>query len=159
MLKFDRLAATRLLSTLWLSTMLLACSSVNSVALAEAPLLADCPSSPNCVSSLATDAEHQIAPLVAGTDAASAFNNLTAVLDSLPRVSWQAPSEQRIEAEFTSRLLRFVDDVHFVIGDDGVVQVRSASRIGYSDFGANRKRVEMLREALQQQQASAATVN
>ena len=114
----------------------------------EAPGLVDCPGTPNCVSSLASDAERRVEPLRAGSDADSAYQRLTAVLDSLPRVSWQAPSAQRINAEFTSRLLRFVDDVNFVIRPDGLVEVRSASRIGYSDLGANRKRVKMLREAL-----------
>ena len=40
----------------------------------------------------------------------------------------------------------FVDDVEFLFPKEKIIHVRSASRIGYSDFGANRRRVEHLRE-------------
>ncbi len=115
---------------------------------AMAANLADCPKSPNCVSSQASDPDRRVAPLNGGKNAEQARQRLTAVLDSLPRVSWTAPSDQRIEAQFTSLVFRFTDDVVFEIEDDGTIQVRSASRIGYSDFGANRSRVDMLRERL-----------
>ncbi|HBP69913.1 MAG TPA: DUF1499 domain-containing protein, partial [Alcanivorax sp.] len=52
------------------------------------------------------------------------------------------------QARFTSRILRFVDDVTLYVHDDGLIDVRSASRIGYWDLGANRRRVEDLRERL-----------
>lgn len=52
-----------------------------------------------------------------------------------------------IHAEFTSRILRYVDDVEFLLGPQAI-EVRSASRLGYSDLGANRARVEQLREQL-----------
>lgn len=120
----------------------------------ESPGLPDCPKKPNCVSSLASEPQRRVEPLAAGSDADSARHHLITVLDSLPRVTWQSPSARHIDAEFTSRLLRFVDDVNFIIRDDGLIEVRSASRIGYSDLGANRKRVEMLRNALQQAQPS-----
>jgi len=52
-----------------------------------------------------------------------------------------------LHAEFTSRVMRFVDDMEcFYDEPAGVIQIRSASRVGYSDFDANRKRVEVLRE-------------
>lgn len=115
---------------------------------ATAASLADCPKSPNCVSSQASNPDRQVAPLKGGDNAEEARQRLTAVLDSLPRVSWTAPTEQRVEAQFTSLIFRFTDDVVFEIEEDGTIQVRSASRIGYSDLGANRSRVEMLRERL-----------
>ena len=114
----------------------------------QAQTLPPCPDSPNCVSSEDTREDHKVEPLNAGTDAASARDNLLAVLTSTPRVTWQAEGEQIIRAQFTSAVFRFVDDVQFVILEDGSVQVRSASRIGYWDLGANRRRVEDLREAL-----------
>jgi uncharacterized protein (DUF1499 family) len=117
-----------------------------------APVLAeqlpDCPKSPNCVSSEASNPDRQVAALKAGDSADEARQRLTAVLADLPRVNWTAISDSRIEAEFTTRILRFTDDVIFEIGEDGLIQVRSASRVGYSDLGANRARVEMLRERL-----------
>jgi uncharacterized protein (DUF1499 family) len=52
---------------------------------------------------------------------------------------------------FTSRLFRFVDDVEFrMVSTDGIIHVRSASRVGYSDLGVNRRRVEKLRTLFNQ---------
>lgn len=48
--------------------------------------------------------------------------------------------------EFTTLIMRFVDDLEFSIARNGVIHVRSASRVGHSDFGTNRKRVEAVRE-------------
>ena len=51
--------------------------------------------------------------------------------------------------EFTSSLMKYVDDVEiYFTGADGLAHVRSASRLGYSDMGANRKRIEMIRGKL-----------
>jgi len=107
-----------------------------------------CPSSPNCVSSQAQDEEHYIAPLQAGSNVVESAAMLSIVLDALPRVEWNAGDDNVIQAAFTTRILRFTDDVLFHLQDDGIIQVRSASRIGRSDFGANRDRVEMLRQKL-----------
>ena len=50
-----------------------------------------------------------------------------------------------LHAEFTSRLMRFVDDVEFLLDDaNNLIHFRSASRIGHSDMGANRKRMETI---------------
>lgn len=114
----------------------------------QAPRLPACPDTPNCVSSQAESAERRVEPLQAGKDGAEARERLIAVLDSLPRVAWQQASDQVIHAQFTSRLMRFTDDVEFHITDEGLIHVRSASRIGYSDLGANRARVEDLRRRL-----------
>jgi uncharacterized protein (DUF1499 family) len=52
---------------------------------------------------------------------------------------------------FTSRLFRFVDDVEFrMVFTDGIIHVRSGSRVGYSDLGVNRRRVEKLRTLFNQ---------
>lgn len=112
-------------------------------------ILPDCPETPNCVSSQATDPEHLIAPLQLSGDAGAAKNKLTALLDSLPRVSWQTASDKHIKATFTSFVFRFIDDVDFVINDNNRIDVRSASRVGRSDFGANRRRIEEIRAALE----------
>ena len=129
-------------------TLLLLCMAWLSPAIAE-PLLPPCPDSPNCVSSLASNERHAIAALQAGDSAESARTALIALLDSLPRVTWTGSGEQRLHAAFTTRLLRFTDDVDFYLRSDGHIEVRSASRTGYYDFGTNRRRVEALRNALQ----------
>ncbi|MCB1836022.1 MAG: DUF1499 domain-containing protein [Alcanivoracaceae bacterium] len=112
-------------------------------------MLPPCPDSPNCVSSL-ENGDHQIDALAGQGSRAASLSALAAALDSLPRVDWQQVGDDRIEATFTSLVFRFVDDVVFVIHEDGRIDVRSASRVGHYDFGANRKRVEMLRDMLNQ---------
>jgi uncharacterized protein (DUF1499 family) len=54
-----------------------------------------------------------------------------------------------LRAEAVSRVFRFVDDVEFeILPEEGSIQVRSASRVGYWDFGVNRRRIERVRDAL-----------
>lgn len=110
--------------------------------------LAPCPDTPNCVSSKATDEEHAIAPIAFEGDPAAAMDRMVSLLGETPRVKVVTATDRYIHAEFTTRIMRFVDDVELVLSpDEGVFHVRSASRIGKSDLGANRKRVEWLREA------------
>lgn len=118
-------------------------------AMASASELPDCPGSPNCVSSQASDPDKRVPALPGGEDAASALERLQGLLEELPRVSWETgPQGRQVHAVFASRLFRFKDDVDFLIRDDGRIEVRSASRLGYWDLGANRRRVEKLRQAL-----------
>ncbi len=113
---------------------------------AQAISLDPCPATPNCVSSLATDPGHRIEPLRFHDAPAAAWLRLQKVLDKLPRTRIIERTPQRLRAEFTSRVFRFVDDVVCVMDEAaGVIQVRSASRVGYSDFGVNRRRVETIR--------------
>jgi uncharacterized protein (DUF1499 family) len=106
-----------------------------------------CPSSPNCVSSQAADSSQQIAALPLKGDLAHSRQRLLALLASQPRARVVSDENNYIHAEFTSRLLRFVDDVEFLLGPQAI-EVRSASRVGHSDLGVNRARVEQLREQL-----------
>ena len=107
--------------------------------------LAPCKRTPNCVSSQAdpADAEHYIAPLAfAGT-----MRELRGAIERLPRVTVIREEGAYLYAEFRTRLLRYVDDVEFLKAGN-VVHVRSASRLGRSDFGVNRRRVEEIRRLL-----------
>ena len=64
----------------------------------------------------------------------------------MPRSKIIELSDIYLHAEFESRIFRFIDDVEFLVNEDKkIIEVRSASRVGYGDFGVNRKRVEMLR--------------
>ena len=119
--------------------------------MADTHLLAPCPDSPNCVSSLATDDSHRVEPLTVADNREASMASLQALLKALPRVEFDVVGQSRIQARFTSRLLRFVDDVTFYVRENGMVEVRSASRVGYWDLGANRRRVESLREQLAEQ--------
>jgi uncharacterized protein (DUF1499 family) len=108
---------------------------------------AACPATPNCVSSQATDASHKIAPLAYTGDSTAALAKVKAAIVALPGSKIITESDNYIYAEFTSGLMGFVDDVEFY-GDDGAIQVRSASRLGESDLGVNAKRVEAIRSAM-----------
>ena len=109
--------------------------------------LASCPSSPNCVSSQASD-NHAIAPLRFSGDAQAAVRKLKAVVEGMPRTRIIDSKPDYLYAEFSTALMGFVDDVEFYC-DGTAIQVRSASRLGYSDLGVNRKRVEAIREAFE----------
>jgi uncharacterized protein (DUF1499 family) len=108
--------------------------------------LAPCPNSPNCVSSQSTDAVHQIAPLTFTSTPEQAFANLKSIIQSLPRTQIVTESPDYLYAEFKSALMGFVDDVEFYLDRNAnVIQVRSASRLGQSDLGVNRQRIETIR--------------
>jgi len=111
--------------------------------------LTPCPDKPNCVSSLAERDSQRVEPLVVAGGADDAARAVLRVLDAMPRCRVVTSGDGYLHAEFTSRLFRFVDDLELLY-DDSVpgFQVRSASRVGHSDLGANRKRVEALRDRL-----------
>jgi uncharacterized protein (DUF1499 family) len=116
----------------------------------EADRLAPCPSSPNCVSSQATDDAHRVAPIAFRGDPAAALRRLRAVIEAMPRTRVVEMTDSRLRAEFRSWLFRFVDDVDAIVDPrTGTIEVRSASRVGYSDLGVNRKRVEEIRAAFE----------
>ncbi len=112
--------------------------------------LAPCPTSPNCVVSQGIpDAGHAIAPLPYSGDATSAMQRLEAVVKAMPRTAIVEKTDTYLYAEFTSQLMGYVDDVEFYLDPtESVIHVRSASRLGESDLGVNRKRVEAIRSAL-----------
>lgn len=110
--------------------------------------LAPCPTSPNCVSSNASG-EHFIEPLNLRESPEQTQALLRQILLSEPDSKLVEEQSNYLRAEFTSRWMRFVDDVEFLVDDDGVA-VRSASRLGHSDLGVNRKRIEHLRNRLDQ---------
>lgn len=113
--------------------------------------LAPCKPTPNCVSSQADpgDATHYIAPFVTRDDPAETFARLKRVVGATERVSIVSDERDYVYAEFRSRVFGFVDDVEFWMDSRaGVIQVRSASRLGSSDLGVNRARIERIRAQL-----------
>ena len=109
--------------------------------------LPPCPVTPNCVSSQAGDVE----PFRFSGPAGEAWQRLIGAVESLKRSRIVEQSDQYLHAEITSRVFRFVDDLHcLLLPDQQLIHVRSASRIGFSDLGVNRRRVEALREIWQQ---------
>ena len=109
--------------------------------------LPPCPDKPNCVSTLAKDA-HKIAPIQYKSTPDAAMQHLLTVLRAMDRTTIVASDAQSIRAEFRTRIFRFVDDAQFVIDEASkTIHFRSASRLGYSDLGVNRKRMEEIRAA------------
>ncbi len=109
-----------------------------------------CPSSPNCVCSKGdpADAAHYIEPLRFSGDAEGAMARLRQLIEDRDRAEVIEADGGYLRAVFTTRLLRFKDDVEFELdAEAGLIHVRSASRLGYSDLGANRRRVEAIRAA------------
>jgi uncharacterized protein (DUF1499 family) len=105
-----------------------------------------CPPSPNCVCSQAPEGPHHIAPLRYAGDGAAAFARLREIVARSPGAAVVRESEGYLHAELATPWLRFVDDVELLLdAPAGVIHVRSASRLGYSDLGTNRRRVEAIR--------------
>ncbi len=112
--------------------------------------------SPNSVTSQADlwpDAprkeDARIAPIALQGDGKATIAKIALVVESLPGAKIVERRDDYLYAQFTTALMRFVDDVEFWFDPTaGVVQVRSASRLGEKDFGVNRARVEAIRERL-----------
>lgn len=111
--------------------------------------LADCPSSPNCVSSQAEDEQHRMPPIPYEGTSEEALQRLkSAIAATLPRTKIVTEKDDYLHVEATSRIFRFVDDVEFYLDDqEKLIHFRSAARSGYSDFGVNRSRMEKIRDA------------
>jgi uncharacterized protein (DUF1499 family) len=100
------------------------------------------------------DAEHYIEPLRYTGDARRAWAALRQVIDGTERARVIASDANYLYAEFSTKLMGFVDDTEFYLDEKaGVIHVRSASRLGRSDFGVNRERIESIRATLAQAKA------
>lgn len=107
-----------------------------------------CPESPNCVSSLASGKQSIPPFFFHSTDNTQIKERLVNTLQSWPNAEVISSNEQVVITVFTTPWLKFKDDLILIIRPDGRVDVRSSSRVGYYDFGANRRRVELLRTTL-----------
>ena len=102
-----------------------------------------CPESPNCVSSYESSEEHSIAALDGN------LNQIQQILLTMDGANIVEQSSNYLYAEFTSSLMGYVDDVEFLYdAASNTTHIRSASRVGYSDMGANRGRVEAIRSQM-----------
>lgn len=108
--------------------------------------LADCPPSPNCVCTQTDDSSHWIAPLTYTGDSAAVIPRLRQIVTAMPRTRVVQQTDDFLYVEFRSAVFRFVDDVEFLLEpESGRVHFRSASRVGHSDLGVNRARMESIR--------------
>lgn len=113
--------------------------------------LAACPASSNCVSSTASDAGHAVPALAFKGPAEAAMRRLAGIVNDMPGALVVMATPVYLRVEFASAVFGFVDDAEFVPDPAAsVIHIRSAARMGSSDFGVNRKRVEAIRSAFTQ---------
>jgi len=121
---------------------LFACSTVAPVP--EGTQLAPCPSSPNCVSTMADPADaqhyHPSAP-------APSVDIVVQAIEALPGCVLEHRADDQLRAACSTPSGLFTDDLHVVVRD-GTLHARSSSRMGYGDLGVNRARVEALYAAV-----------
>jgi uncharacterized protein (DUF1499 family) len=116
--------------------------------------LTPCPDSPNCISSQGSDSAYTVEPLTYDSEAEKIIADLKVVVGSMKGATIVSESAAYLHVEFQSDVFRFIDDVEFMVDDMAkVVHVRSASRVGYYDFGVNRRRIEKIRQAWNQKKS------
>jgi uncharacterized protein (DUF1499 family) len=97
----------------------------------------------------AADPGHHVPPLEIRGEPDAAWAALVAAVRATPGVSIVAERPGYLHAAYASRVFGFVDDVELQLDRPArLVHVRSASRVGYSDFGVNRARIEEFRTRL-----------
>ncbi len=112
--------------------------------------LSSCPETPNCVVSQDGDEAHAIASIEYHIDRDNARETLLKVLTVVPRTEVVEQTKNYIRAESKSRIFKFVDDLEFYFPEaEKAIHLRSASRLGESDLGVNRRRIEQIRLALE----------
>jgi uncharacterized protein (DUF1499 family) len=117
----------------------------------EGGRVSGCPDTPNCVSSESPYAENKIAPLQVGSTPEKAFECLGTIVAGMNRVTIIKADRENIHAEFRT-LLGFVDDVEFRMDrENREILMRSASRVGYWDFGANRRRLKEIKKKFERE--------
>ena len=107
--------------------------------------LLPCPDSPNCVSTLAHNAKKRMDPLPFTGDSTSAFHRLKSTVAALPRFQLIDETPDYLHFTARTRFGGFIDDVEFRLdAAQQRIDFRSASRVGYSDLGANKRRMRRI---------------
>lgn len=114
--------------------------------------LAPCPATPNCVHTGLRHPDGTPGMHIRGGILDSEYMaRLRDIVESMPRTTIVTRTDNYLHAEVRSRVFRFVDDLELLIAGGGELIVRSASRVGRSDLGVNGRRVERLRERLEEE--------
>lgn len=114
--------------------------------------LRPCPDSPNCVCSEHKGHQHWIEPLSFSGEATAAWKRLMDILRTYARTKIIQETADYIETRVRTRIFRFEDVLEFRLDRDAnLIHVRSASQIGYSDLGANHRRVEAIRKLFREE--------
>jgi uncharacterized protein (DUF1499 family) len=109
--------------------------------------LAPCPSAPHCVTSQVESGVHSVAPIHYSTSRVEARDRLVEIIRSMPGGEVVTIASDYLLARFTSDQRKYVDDLEVYLDDrEKMIHFRSASRSGFWDFGANRRRVDEIRK-------------
>lgn len=109
--------------------------------------LLPCPDSPNCVSSQADKKSQYVQPFPVITSPEKDIELIAVIIQALPRSEIIEKKPLSLHAVFRSKVFKFKDDVEFIYDEKtNQIDVKSAARSGYYDFGVNRKRVNTIRE-------------
>ena len=128
--------------------LLFICLPFISIAQTTVNPLPECPDSPNCFrsSSMAKKAIKQ--PISIEGSAKAAEQQLIKVLESFQGARREKDSQLFLHYTFKTKLGKFIDDVLFYFDEEnGLIHFRSASRVGWSDMGANRRRIKKIKMA------------
>lgn len=107
--------------------------------------LSPCPDSPNCVSTRSREPRHAMPPLPYLQSGQESMDRLLRIVQGMKRAKIVSATPNYLHVEFRSALFQFVDDVEFVLDDAArLIHFRSASRIGWYDFGVNRRRMTQI---------------
>lgn len=110
--------------------------------------LADCPDTPNCQGSESSRQSQQVDRFAVTKDPSQSISTLAKLVEGMKGMEVVQFDGKYLHATATTSLMQYVDDIEFLLSDDSQsIQIRSASRMGKSDLGANAKRIELLRAA------------
>ena len=113
--------------------------------------LSPCPDKPNCVSTYSNGQEHGMEPIPYDGDTRDAHQKISTIINDTDGTTLITSEPDYIYAEFRTPRLNLIDDVEFYFDEENqLIQFRSASRLGYSDLGANRERMEAIVAAYNQ---------
>jgi uncharacterized protein (DUF1499 family) len=91
----------------------------------------------------------EIDPLPIIDDASTTLARIRGIIEAMNGAEIITSDEHYLYVQFTTRIMKFVDDAEFWFDPvANVIQIRSASRLGKSDLGVNRKRIETIRQQL-----------
>ena len=107
--------------------------------------LAQCPPKRNCVNSQSAGEAFFIEPFKYEGTREAAIKKLKKTMESFDRITLIEEDEKYMRYEAKTAIMGFVDDLEFYFAQGNIIHIRSAARLGYFDFGVNRKRVEKLR--------------
>ena len=108
--------------------------------------LAECADKPNCVCSFAESKTQYMPPIPFDGGESATIDDLRAILSGMDGARVVSANETYLHCEFSTPLFGFVDDVEFLLDTEAsVIDFRSASRVGYHDFGQNRARIDEIR--------------